>query len=1552
MRVTSTSTTSVTLRWAPPNDGGGTVEAYNVYRCEQVPGEAPCTPVWIAWVTRGTSFTDTHDDSSPAEAGGTSPVEANKTYRYAVAGYRILAGNRSTQITAVAKQQLEILTAPSAPVDFTARGSDSKITLSWKEPWWEGSRRFESFTLYRAVGDSCEELSEYKSDIPASTRYLEAPDVTTGQDYCYQLTATNLFGESPPSDAQTVAAVDLGNPRDLSVTTGNTAVIGLSWTAPPDDGGGPVDGYDVYRCEQTGTEACVPTYVAWVVDGEQYRDLGLTKGTTYRYAVDAVRADIVSEKTNEVTFRLGSAAVVRPGTFEIMPVTVVDGAKTTTEIISILSDSGVPAGTLFELPTIDASLNLWDVNVTSENAEGSLPGAPSGLVHAADRVLTIVLGKRGGGYIKELPSPATLCFPLSQIADGVDLGSAAFYQTGSDGHMWTAMEAVRRPGMVCGAIRQFTRFAVFGRIAEATTDPDSESETTPEAEVTGPRFAEDANIGELMFTAGVAIDSITLPQATGGDIDATLNNGELSVYSFDPADLPEGLTFDRFTRVLEGTPTQSLVQTAYTYWVHDDDEDYSVEDADSLSFTMTIEAGETTTAPTGLIARADSSRVVLSWTAPMGTVTSYTLYRGDGNGCDNLSSLQSDIAADAISAEDTAITTESTYCYAVSAANDDGEGSQSATTVVKAVTVGEPTGLTVTSTGATAISLSWTAPANDDGGPVEAYNVYRCQDDETSCELTDDHWIAWVDDGTTFTDTHDDSTAHERGGTSPVVAGTAYRYAVAAYRSSEGNWSNEVTVTAQTGSGETTDETTTGPKFADDASIGDLAFTTGVAIEPITLPRATGGHIDSTLNDGELSDYSFDPADLPAGLTFDRFTRVMQGTPTQPLEKTNYTFWVHDDDEDYAVEDADSLGFTITVEGESIETEATGPRFEDDASIGDLMFTVGEAIEPTTLPRATGGDIDATLNDGELSVYSFDPVDLPAGLTFDRFTRVMRGTPTQSLEKTNYTYWVHDDDEDYSRADSDSIGFTITIVAASGNAPQLLSEADQVLLEDVSASMARSMLSSLVPTISSRFTASSESQFSLAGRQLTMGEIAERVSADIGHTSAWAGNSGFSSSLGSDGLPQNDSSPSTHRIGATPYADVLSGAPGASALRHNQVLSGDRLLLGSGFATRLAADREKGREWMLWGRSDIQAFQSNSVDGGEYSGDVRTGYLGLDGHIGERAVIGVSLAHSLGQAEYSGADSAGTMEMEVTTVLPYARFAPNRQTEAWIILGAGQGERRTLVDGQLHESGELAPKLGAVGGRRKFESGIAGIDWEMRGDVEYMSLMSVYDMPISANRARFGLEGSSTLQFGSDAFARPFLEVGVRYDEGAGRHTGAGVELVGGVLFRHAGSGFWLEARGRSLVLHATDDYEETGFSLTAGLQPRTDGTGLSLLLSPRWGGMTESSNAIWRDHGLNLAHQGRGMAQDKRSMRAEFAYGFLAPRSGAMVQPFGEVQASGEFSRRARLGARYRHRTESHHLELEVSSDVATGESLNHAEPFSETDLQYDFALRGNLRF
>ena len=188
--------------------------------------------------------------------------------------------------------------------------------------------------------------------------------------------------------------------------------------------------------------------------------------------------------------------------------------------------------------------------------------------------------------------------------------------------------------------------------------------------------------------------------------------------------------------------------------------------------------------------------------------------------------------------------------------------------------------------------------------------MYRCEEGATSCTLAGNSWIAWVDDGTRFTDTHDDSTAHERGGSSPIFGGRTYRYAVAAYRNGVGAWSGEVTATAGDGAA----PVNKAPVFAEDAIIGDLVFTAGEVIEPVTLPRASGGEIDPALNGGELSDYSFDPAELPEGLYFDRFTRILDGTPAAAMEKSDFRLWVHDDDGDWSVRDAARLGFTIRIE--------------------------------------------------------------------------------------------------------------------------------------------------------------------------------------------------------------------------------------------------------------------------------------------------------------------------------------------------------------------------------------------------------------------------------------------------------------------------------------------------------------------------------------------------------------------------------------------------------------------------------------------------------------
>ena len=105
---------------------------------------------------------------------------------------------------------------------------------------------------------------------------------------------------------------------------------------------------------------------------------------------------------------------------------------------------------------------------------------------------------------------------------------------------------------------------------------------TTEPQDTSPGFAGDAGPGDQTYTVGTAIDTLTLPEASGGD-------GTLT-YSLSP-EVP-GLSFDAAARELTGTPTAAGVWTM-AYRVRD-----ASGDTDFRYFNIAVEAatggGETT----------------------------------------------------------------------------------------------------------------------------------------------------------------------------------------------------------------------------------------------------------------------------------------------------------------------------------------------------------------------------------------------------------------------------------------------------------------------------------------------------------------------------------------------------------------------------------------------------------------------------------------------------------------------------------------------------------------------------------------------------------------------------------------------------------------------------------------------------------------------------------------------------------------------------------------------------------------------------------------------
>ena len=156
--------------------------------------------------------------------------------------------------------------------------------------------------------------------------------------------------------------------------------------------------------------------------------------------------------------------------------------------------------------------------------------------------------------------------------------------------------------------------------------------------------------------------------------------------------------------------------------------------------------------PAGLNARAVSeSQINLSWTASIGSVAGYRVYRNGIKVQDNLLTT---------SFSDMGLSPSTYYCYNVTAYNLAGESSASGEKCATTLAVPDktapsvPTGLTATAISASKIDLSW-MPSTDNVG-VDFYKLYRSDG------------FYYLVDPTSLTDTK-------------VAAGTTYCYRVSAF---------------------------------------------------------------------------------------------------------------------------------------------------------------------------------------------------------------------------------------------------------------------------------------------------------------------------------------------------------------------------------------------------------------------------------------------------------------------------------------------------------------------------------------------------------------------------------------------------------------------------------------------------------------------------------------------------------------------------------------------------------------------------------------------------
>ena len=492
-----------------------------------------------------------------------------------------------------------------------------------------------------------------------------------------------------------------------------------------------------------------------------------------------------------------------------------------------------------------------------------------------------------------------------------------------------------------------SEIAIFLMTYEVT-DADGDTATLTfnilvEEEDIEPSF-DGATVADQMYSAGVAIEALELPAASGG-------NGDLT-YNLRP--LPPGLAFDAGSRMLSGTPSEVAISLMT----------YEVTDADGDTATLTFKI-EVDTMPSfdGATVANQSYRTGEA----IGVLELPVASSGDGPLTYSLSpevpGLTFDAGSRTLSGTPTvAGTYELTYRVEDSDTNmEESDAETLAFTVSVELTFAATAARQTTFTAGQEIKQPWELPV---GRSTDAL-TYSLDGE--------------LPPGLTF-----DAETRTISGTPPADVLYAESYAFT-YRAVDSDGDDAALSFAIVVAGM--------PSFGDQV-VEDEMYTAGDEVS-LLLPSATGGNVALT--------YSLD-GELPPGLTFDAETRTISGTPpTDVLYAEGYalTYRVADVDGDDA-----ALSFAIRVNGL--------PSFGDQV-VEDQMYTAGDGVS-LALPSATGGNVALT--------YSLDG-ELPSGLTFDAETRTISGDlPTDALYAAGYalTYRVADVD-----GDSVELSFTIAV---------------------------------------------------------------------------------------------------------------------------------------------------------------------------------------------------------------------------------------------------------------------------------------------------------------------------------------------------------------------------------------------------------------------------------------------------------------------------------------------------------------------------------------------
>ena len=369
----------------------------------------------------------------------------------------------------------------------------------------------------------------------------------------------------------------------------------------------------------------------------------------------------------------------------------------------------------------------------------------------------------------------------------------------------------------------------------------------------------------------------------------------------------------------------------------------------------------------------------------------------------------------------------------------------------------------------------------------------------------------------------------------------------------------------------------------------------------------------------------------------------------------------------------------------------------------------------------------------------------------------------------------------------------------------------------------------------------------------------------------------------------------SEEVGITPK-DIDNHSPEHSS----QSITADELLSGTSFT--LTGETDKRGTVVLWGQGTRSEFKSRSEDlttKGELTGYI----LGLD-WLDQNRLYGFMLWKSSGDVNLSGEGNNGNLNIDLTTLVPYAGWQTSNGVQVWGALGFGNGSLIKKPEEGDEVKSDIDWRMAAlgVGGRLlQPELTFEGAELSWNADLLWTETQAaaVEDGFPALNgqtaRQRLGLTSVWRHSLPSGGELRPSLEVSIRHD-GGDAESGLGLEVGGGLEWLDPTSGWSVATKGRTLVVHDDNDFKDWSISVSLTYDPNPETKkGFSASLSHDRGG----------EESLLEAEQLPGIddGSPKGNWQAEMAYG-IDQGQGRVGSPYMAVKGKSE-AEEARLGYR-----------------------------------------------